>query len=139
MSGITRPAPAWTPGASVRGGAWVTRRRPGSVAGRGGGGGPLPPGDLAPGAGVRGMDNQAAADVDADVADRAVEEDEVARLERRGGRRDALPVVRLGVGVVRERHARGLPGTHRQPAAVERRGARGGPHVGLPELGAGVG
>ena len=58
--------------------------------------------DLHVGAGVRRVDEAAAADVHADMAD-AVEEDEIARAKRLPRDPDAEVVV--GVGAVREREA----------------------------------
>ena len=70
-------------------------------------------------AGVRGVDQLTAADVDADVADRAVVEDQVARLglglRRRAARRRTAGADWCG------RHDAGLrPGVRREAGAVER-------------------
>src|SRR5262249_1174917 len=71
---------------------------------------------------VLGVDDHAVADVHADVADRAVVEDEVTRLQL--ARRDVRAVAVLRAGRVREAHAGGTPRGHRQTGAVE--GARAG-------------
>src|SRR5262249_22230190 len=78
-------------------------------------------------AGVRGVDELAAADVDPDVA-QAVEEHEIAGGELAGGDVDAGgPEV---AGVVRQAATAGLGvGPHHEAGAVESTGARAAPHV----------
>ena len=83
-------------------------------------------GDLHDVAGVRSVDELAAADVDADVAE-TVEEDEVARLELIVGHGNAHAVLRIAR--MRERHADLRVGVHHEAGAVEASRRRSTPHV----------
>src|SRR3984957_6335369 len=86
------------------------------------------------GAGVRGVDHVAAADVHGDVP-LAVEDDQVARLHLGDGNvRQAVP---LFVGGPRDGDARRRPGGLDQAGAVVGAGAGGAVHVGLAELSVG--
>ena len=87
--------------------------------------------------GLAACDDHAVADVHADVADRAVVEDQVARLQVGGGDAGAGGV--LGARGVRQRDAGLGPGHHRQARAVEGAGAGGAVDVGVADLGHGVG
>src|SRR5207248_1503933 len=75
---------------------------------------------------VRGVDEVAAADVDADVAE-PVEENEIARLELAA--RNGRPVAVLRRGVVRQRDADLREHVHHEAGAVEARGRRAAPNV----------
>src|SRR6185503_14322635 len=78
------------------------------------------------------VDHLAVADVDAHVADRAVEEHQVTGLQLVAGHRRAH--LRLQPAGVRQAHSGGGVGELDQPRAVEGAGAGRGPDVGLAAL-----
>src|SRR3954454_3367290 len=89
-------------------------------------------GVLDAGARVRRVDDHALADVQPDVADAAVEEDEVARLQLGAGH--GPPVAELGLRGAVQADAGRLPGPEGQAGAVERVRAGGAEDVRLAEL-----
>src|SRR5581483_6493588 len=92
-------------------------------------------GDLHDVAGVRRLDELAAADVQADVAE-AVEEDDVAGRELVA--RDGDAVVPHRVRRMRQRHADLRVRPHHEPRAVEPAGSRAAPHVRRVQLREGI-